>query len=97
MANNERRGNTVGQGTNAYTRTNDRSFLRISFPFAPRFGFGNGFLGSGGGPRKEQSLAGSLRLKGTSKSAESLAVELQCALLTLAFRQQNLPMRDGNR
>ena len=67
--------------------TDNHSFLRTCFSSAPRIEFGNGFLGGGGGPSKEQRWTGNLGLKGAGMSVESIAVELQCTLLTLALLQ----------
>ena len=77
-----------------HTHTDGRSFLKTSFASVPRFEFGKS---SGGGPPKKRRWSGNLRLEVVSRLVGSVAVEFQCGLLTLAFLQQNPPIRDRDR
>ena len=95
-ANNEPWGNSVCRGKMYKTPTGDHSLLRVCFAFALRFELVGGALGSGGSPT-EQARLSNPRLKGADRSVGSESLEVQCALLTLAFLRRSPSMQDLDR
>ena len=78
------------QREDVQTPTDDHPLLQVCFAFALRFEFVRGVLGSGG-PSTKQTWVRNPRLKDADRSVGSMSVEVQCALLTLAFLRRSPP------
>ena len=69
------------QKEDLHAPTDGRPLLRVCFAFPLQSEFVGGVLGSGIGPPTEQTWVANPGLKGAGRSAGSMSVEVQCALL----------------
>ena len=85
------------QKEDVHTLMGEHPLLGVCFALALRFEFVGGVLGSGIGSPTEQTWVSNSELKGPGRSVGSMSIEVQCALLTLAFLQPTPRMRDVDR